>query len=77
MARRAWQATVHGVAKSWLVTTEWLTHTHTHSESETPTCWGKTEHYFRDYSLKQVKQKTDMRIKHGNELLSTVKISPG
>ena len=30
MARGAWQATVHGVAKSWLVTTEWLTHAHAH-----------------------------------------------
>ena len=29
MARGAWQATVHGVVKSWLVTTEWLTRAHT------------------------------------------------
>ena len=32
MDRWAWQATVHGVTKSWIWLSNWHTHTHTHTQ---------------------------------------------
>ena len=37
MDRGAWQATVHGVTKSWTWLSDWLTHTHTHTHRHTHT----------------------------------------